>query len=132
MRHDHLIVGREAELARLQALFDDEGPTCVLIEGEAGIGKTTLWLDGVEQARRRWNVLAARPAESEASLPFSALGDLLEPVFQSGGEEPLRDERDVLDLALYRAQPLDPAGRLAVSRAVVSLLRGAAERSRCS
>lgn len=130
MRHDHPIVGRDAELARLQRLFDDDGPAGVVVEGEAGIGKTTLWLEGVGQARRRrWNVLAARPAEGEASLPFSALGDLLEPLLQSEGEEPSRDERDVLDRVLHRARPLNPTSRLAVSRAVVSRLRSAAGRS---
>lgn len=128
MRDDHLIVGRTAELARLQGFFEDDGPTCVVIEGEAGIGKTTLWLHCVEEARRRWNVLAARPAEGEAPLPFAALGDLLEPLLEPEGEEPLQGERDVLAQALYPARPFEPASRLAVSRAVVSLLRSAAAR----
>lgn len=128
MRDDHLIVGRTAELARLQEFFENDGPTCVVIEGEAGIGKTTLWLHCVEEARRRWNVLAARPAEGEAPLPFAALGDLLEPLLEPEGEEPLQGERDVLAQALYPARPFEPASRLAVSRAVVSLLRSAAAR----
>ena len=129
MRPDHLIVGREDELARLRRLFDDDGPTGAVIEGEAGIGKTTLWLHGVEQARHAWNVLTARPAEGEASLPFAALGDMLEPLLVADGAELPEDDRLVLDRALYRDQPLEPASRLAVSRMVVSLLRRAGDQT---
>ena len=129
MRRPHLIVGRDEELARLQRLFDVDGPACAVIEGEAGIGKTTLWLHGLDQARQRWNALVARPVEAEASLPFSALGDLLEPLLDGEGAALSQPERDVLDQALQRARPAEPADRLALSRAVVSLLRLAAARS---
>ena len=129
MRRDHLIVGRDEELARLQRLFDPDGPDCTVIEGEAGIGKTTLWRHGLDQAQQRWNALVARPAEGEASLPFSALGDLLEPLLDAEGAELSQPERDVLEPALQRARPAEPADRLALSRAVVTLLRHAAERN---
>jgi DNA-binding CsgD family transcriptional regulator len=124
MRHHHLIVGREDELLRLRGLFEPDGPTCVVIEGEAGIGKTTLWRTGVDEARGRWNVLAARPAEAEASLPFSALGDLLEPLLDADDGP----EREALEPALQRGASAEPASRLAVSRAAVALLRRAAAR----
>ena len=129
MRRHHLIVGREDELARLRQLFEPGGPTCVVIEGEAGIGKTTLWLAGVEEARERWNVLAARPAEGEASLPFSALGDLLEPLLDAEADDLTMAEREALEPALRPARSAEPASRLAVSRAVVALLRRAAARN---
>jgi predicted ATP-dependent serine protease len=47
------IVSREAELASVQAFIGRpaSGPAALVLEGEAGIGKSTLWLAGVEHAR---------------------------------------------------------------------------------
>ena len=77
------IVGREDEVAALHAFFDTagEGPAAVVLEGEAGIGKTTIWQAGVEAARERGlRVLTARPAEGERGLAHVVLGDLFEEV----------------------------------------------------
>ncbi len=74
------IVGREAEVAAIQAFFAEaaEGPRAFVLEGDAGIGKSTLWLAGVDAARERGlRVLSARPAEVERGLAYAALGDLL-------------------------------------------------------
>jgi hypothetical protein len=50
---------------------------------EAGIGKTTLWLAGVEAARERGlRVLAARPVEAEQQLALTGLADLLDGVVE--------------------------------------------------
>jgi tetratricopeptide (TPR) repeat protein len=125
MRREHLIVGREEELASVRRVLDDDGPSCVVIDGDAGIGKTTLWLHGLAEAGRRWHVLTARPTEGEASLPFAALGDLLEPLLTAEGADLPEHEGDVLGGVLQRARPVEPASRLAVSRAVVGLLRRA-------
>src|SRR6266511_693987 len=74
------IIGREPELASLAAFLDtavDASAAALLLEGEAGIGKTTLWRAAVEDARDRgYRVLACRPAESEAKLSLGALGVL--------------------------------------------------------
>ena len=62
------VVGREQELATVARLFEQRraGPWVVVIEGDAGIGKTTLWEAALDLARdRSWRVLAARPAEAE-------------------------------------------------------------------
>ena len=70
------VVGREQELATVARLFDQRqaGPWAVIIEGDAGIGKTTLWDAALELARdRSWRVLTARPAEAE--VPFSYVAD---------------------------------------------------------
>ena len=49
-----------------------------MLEGEAGIGKTTLWRSGIAMAERAgFRLLEARPVEPESSLAFAALGDLL-------------------------------------------------------
>ncbi len=48
-----------------------------LVEGEAGIGKTTVWLAAVREAGDRgFRVLQARPAESESRLSYAALADI--------------------------------------------------------
>lgn len=73
------ILGREDELAQLQGFFADaaQGPAAFVLEGDAGAGKTTLWLAGVEMARERGlHVLTARPAEAERELANVVLGDL--------------------------------------------------------
>ena len=73
------IVGREDELATLAEFVSDAtAPRALLLEGEAGIGKTTLWRAGLGLAREKdCRVLACAPGENEARLPFSALTDLI-------------------------------------------------------
>src|SRR5438128_3560630 len=74
------IVGRDEELGVLARVLErgsEEAVACT-IEGEAGVGKTTLWTWAITVgAERGYRVLTARPAEAEASFSFSALGDLL-------------------------------------------------------
>src|SRR5215207_1323754 len=74
------VIGREAELAALTAFVDavPRGSAALVLTGEAGVGKTTLWRAGIEAARERsFRVLAASPTAAEASMSFAALGDLL-------------------------------------------------------
>ncbi|MDA2893926.1 AAA family ATPase [Mycolicibacterium sp. BiH015] len=53
-------------------------PAVLLIEGEPGIGKTTLWLAAQQQARDHgFRVLATRASSAEAGLAFVGLDDLL-------------------------------------------------------
>ena len=78
---DRDVVGREEEIAALEDFLGrpPNSSSVLLLEGEAGIGKTTLWRRGVELASERsYRVLSCRPAGSEAQLSFVALGDLLE------------------------------------------------------
>jgi hypothetical protein len=73
------IIGRDAELSVVQAFLDRpvEGLRALVLEGEPGIGKSTLWQAGVAAAReRRLLVLTSRPAETEQTLPNVVLGDL--------------------------------------------------------
>jgi hypothetical protein len=121
------IVGRGAELLELGALLANETlMACALVlVGAAGVGKTTLWEEGIRLASERGlRVLAARPAEAEAALPFAALGDLIGPVVDA--IELPRPQRAALDRALQRADADEPADRLAVSRAALGLLQGLA------
>ena len=65
------IFGRDLELAAMERFLDcaPTWPSAVVIEGEAGIGKTTLWLEGIRRAEARgMRALHAQPAESEQKL----------------------------------------------------------------
>ena len=56
------------------------GGRALLIEGEAGIGKTALFQDGVQAAQARGTrVLAARSAQAETQIAFATMGDLFTP-----------------------------------------------------
>ena len=55
------------------------GASVLVIEGPPGMGKTTLWLAGLEDAdHRAWRILSARPTEAEATFAYAGLTDLLE------------------------------------------------------
>jgi transcriptional regulator with GAF, ATPase, and Fis domain len=49
------IIGRDSEMATLTAFLDrvPNGPVAMLIEGEAGIGKSTVWNGAVAEASTR-------------------------------------------------------------------------------
>ncbi len=76
------IVGREPELEVLRGFVGADGSgRALVLSGEAGIGKTTLWEAGVELARERGlRALVARPSGTEARLSFAALIDVFEGV----------------------------------------------------
>lgn len=99
------IVGREVELAAARAFIDaaDGGPAALVFEGEAGIGKSTLWLAAVASARERgWRVLSSRPAEAERTFAHVGLGDLLEAVLDRVLPALSVPRRRALEVALLR------------------------------
>lgn len=74
------VFGRQGELDVIERFLDGlagEGSRLVLLSGQAGIGKTTLWNAGIQSANDRgYRVVTARPTEVETGLAFAALGDL--------------------------------------------------------
>ena len=75
------VIGREPELGLVSAFLGrpGDGPAGLVIEGEPGIGKSTLWRTAVEAARERGLlVVSSRPAEAERDLAHVGLGDLFE------------------------------------------------------
>lgn len=131
MREAHReILGRDPELAELRRFVESvpAGPSALVLEGIAGIGKTTLWEAGVTAARDdRCRVLSSRAAQSEAKLSYTALGDLLEGVLDDALPELPEPQRRALEIALLRARPDGaPPGQRAVSLAVVGVLRAIA------
>jgi DNA-binding CsgD family transcriptional regulator len=125
------VVGREDELAAISDFLDADGAPCaVVVEGEPGIGKTTVWLAAIEQAEARGlRVLRARPAESESRLAFSSLADLLGPVLQDVLGELPPPQRRALDAALLIDDGAR-ADRRAVGAGLLSALRALAAQKR--
>lgn len=73
-------VARPSEFAAVAEFLNaiNRRPTALLLEGDAGIGKTALWLPAVEQARARGlRVLTARASAAESVLAYASLADLL-------------------------------------------------------
>jgi DNA-binding CsgD family transcriptional regulator len=74
------LIGRDTEtgaVAELLGVADGESAALIL-EGEPGIGKTTLWLHGLKQARGQGiQVLSARASAAESVLAYAGLADLL-------------------------------------------------------
>ena len=102
------VFGREAELAAVRALAESAatGRAVLQIEGEPGIGKTTVWEAGVDAAGAAgFTVLSSRPAQAEASLSFAGLADLLAPVNHDAVGALPSPQRHALEVALLRASP---------------------------
>ena len=108
--HENPILGRAAELKALSTFLDslDHGPAMLVLEGEPGLGKTTLWREGLEAAERRsFRVLECRAVQAEAQLAFTSLSDLLADVPEVTFEELPVPQRRALEVALLRAEPDD-------------------------
>ena len=98
-----VIAGRDGELAFLREFVErvPAGAAALVLEGEAGMGKTTLWREALQQAAMNGlRTLEAQPAESESELSFAGLGDLLDPVLDEALEPLPAGQRSALSRAL--------------------------------
>ncbi|WP_176561901.1 AAA family ATPase [Mycolicibacterium palauense] len=125
-------MGRSAE-SRILAGFLDPGRTdasALFIEGDAGIGKTTLWLDGLRLARERgFTVLAAQPAPAESTLDHGVLTDLLDQAYPASGEAwtSLRaSQRLALERIVHADEPARGEDARAVAAGFLALIRALA------
>ena len=116
---------REAETDAVAAFLVSRTPAALVIEGEAGIGKSTLWGAGVTEAMRRGDVvLSVRPAQSEARMSFAGLSDLLDPVADSLLSRLEVPQRTALEVALLRRVPAGvPPNEREIGAAVLAALR---------
>ena len=125
------IVGRDAELAaveRLLGALSDE-PVALVVEGEAGIGKTTVWMEAIRLADARGvRVLRARPTESEARLSFATLADLVGDVFEELRDSLPSVQERALAAALLRGEPNEGADPRTIATGFVGILATLAER----
>jgi DNA-binding CsgD family transcriptional regulator len=128
------LIGRDDERAEIGSFLDDVEhlPAALVLGGESGIGKTTLWRCGVaEAAARGYRVLDCSPAEPEAELAYAAVGDLLQHALSEIEQRLPAPQRRALWIALL----LEDAGeahpdRHAVAAALLGALRALASRSR--
>ena len=124
------ILGRGAQLDAIDRFVDGlaDGPSALLIAGRPGIGKTTLWLRGVDTAASAGHrVLASRSVEAEAKMSFTTLGDLLGDAIDEAATALPEPQRRAFDAALLRAGSGDMRpDRRAVSLATSSVLRSLA------
>ena len=121
------VIGRDEDLRSLYAFLDRpvaaEGPVAIALEGEAGIGKSTLWSAAVEAARGRGlRVLSSRPAESEQGLAHAGLGDLFDGTLEDVLQDLTAPQRRALEVALLIE---DAAGRPVDTRALGVAVRNA-------
>ena len=127
------VIGREPELGLVSAFLDRsvERPAGFVIEGEPGIGKSTLWLAGVAAARERGlRVVLSRPAEAERGLTHVGLGDLFEDTLADVAPLLSTPRRRALEVALLREEAAkDPVDHRALGVAVRDVLHLLSERT---
>ncbi|MDX8152653.1 LuxR family transcriptional regulator [Patulibacter brassicae] len=118
------LLGRDAELRRLDALLDraaDGRSAAALLVGEPGIGKSALLRAVAGRCRaRQGTVLTARGVEAESDLPFAGLHELLRPTlpFLTALGDP---HRTALEVALGRTTGPPPTP-FAVGVALLAML----------
>lgn len=125
-----VVIGRERELAAARGFLDEIAGHSrrLLLVGEPGVGKTTVWsaiLD--EAASRRYGVLAAHPAEAESRLAFGVLTDLLAGIDDGALDGLSSVQRDALESAVRRRERDTAADPTATSLALLGVLRHLAE-----
>ena len=107
------------------------GAKGLIVEGDPGIGKTTLWVKAIEQAHSRgFQVLSARAAAAESVMAYAALADLLDSVDTAIWANLPQPQRNALDQVLLRADADGVAtNRRAVAAAFLSVLKRLADTS---
>ena len=120
------LIGRENDLALVDAFIGEarRGPAALVLEGEAGMGKTTIVRAALGRAAADGlRVFAARPAAGEAELPYAGLSDLLATVRRDFLAELPGAQRYAIEAALVRGGSGAVVDSHALSRAVLELLR---------
>jgi ATP/maltotriose-dependent transcriptional regulator MalT len=127
------IIGRDPERQAVSEFLDaiPSGLVALVIEGEAGIGKSTIFREGVAQAcGRGFRILVSQPAAGEARMSFAGLSDLVEPVADELLSELALPQRRALEAALLRIDPTESGhDERSVAVAILSALRALCERS---
>jgi DNA-binding NarL/FixJ family response regulator len=121
------IIGRRDELLALEGFLDavPGGGQALLLEGDAGIGKSALWDEGLRLARERsFRLLTARSARSETQIAFATVGDLAAPVLEATLPRLVPVQRRALEVALLLREPIGrpPDARL-LGLALLSVVR---------
>ena len=120
------LVGREEEHGAVVRVLDDSDrlPSAAVLCGEAGIGKTTLWLAAIEAASERgYRVLSTRPSAAETRFSFAGLADLLGAAAGEVVSELPPVQRRALEAALLLGELEVPADERVVATAFLGAVR---------
>jgi hypothetical protein len=121
-----VVIGREREMTEARGFLDGmaERSCRLLLAGDPGVGKTTVWSAVVDEAiDRGFGVLAAQPSEAEAQLAFAVLTDLFSGVDGTVLAALPRAQRTALDQALRRSESSAPVDPMGLALAVLGALR---------
>jgi DNA-binding CsgD family transcriptional regulator len=122
------LVGRNQECCRLAQLVDSlpiSGAAAVIL-GEAGMGKTSQLGFAADYAKHhKVAVHVVRGIESEATLPFAAITDLLQPLWDYFASLPMF-QREALEVCLALSAG-SPHGPLAACAGTLRVLAAAAD-----
>ena len=127
----NLILGRDREREQVDRFLAGPRPAMLQIEGEAGIGKSTLWRYAVDAAEHLgYTVLEFRAAEAERSLTFAGLAGLLPDRLLDDVLPVVPEPRGhALDAALLRKGSTGATDTGVVGLGVLSVLHALADRS---
>jgi len=124
-------VARPAEAKAVAAFLDTvaDATAGLVIEGQPGIGKTTLWLSALKTARERgFRVLSTRPSAAESVLAYTGLADLLNGVDASALAGLPDPQRLAVDQILLRSDSESiPTGQRAISAAFLAVVQRLAD-----
>jgi DNA-binding CsgD family transcriptional regulator/predicted metal-dependent HD superfamily phosphohydrolase len=123
------LIGRDDELRATDRLLDarEELPGAAVLHGQAGIGKTSLWLAGIDAAvTRGYRVLSCRTSEAERQLSYAGLADLLGGVVDDVLPELPPIQQRALEAALLLGESEAAADDRAVASAFLGALRSLA------
>lgn len=128
------LIGRDAETGAVSELLDvaDGESAALILEGEPGIGKTTLWLNGLKRARGQGiRVLSARASAAESVLAYAGLADLLADVDDGLWADLPRPQRQGLAAVLLtdNETATPPVDQRAVGAAFLAVLQRLATQS---
>ena len=125
------VIGRSTEAEAVAAFLDSvaDEPTALVVEGEPGIGKTTVWLSTLKTARKRgFRVLSARPSAAESVFAYAGLADLLNGVDASAFTGLPHPQLVAVDQILLRADVTSaPTDQRAVGAAFLSIVQRLAD-----
>ena len=119
------VIAQDDRIAALGAFLRDSlrGARAAVIEGEPGIGKTTLWKRALDAAERTHVALVTRAVEAEAKLVAVGLADLIAPVADWVLPALPEPQRLALDAALLLREPEAPFDPRALGVALLSSFR---------
>ncbi|MFW6176412.1 MAG: BREX system ATP-binding domain-containing protein [Thermoplasmatota archaeon] len=108
---EHVFVGREKELKNLKNIVGkvkEKGAQTVFIEGEAGIGKTSLVNKIKEYAKNKNYIIASGRAFFESSDPYLPFKDVFEDISESSNVE----QNDIYNLLETKGPKIDDQSSL--------------------